>query len=231
MKSHTSLASAAAFLAALVSLASRPAGAQAIPAGRGTLPRFGVLAGVNFARLDFDRDFADAGRLGTRTALVAGAFGTFRFSPHLGFQPEVLYSQKGAQGDVIDEELGNTVVTLKIDYLEVPLLLRGEFPGGSRIRPFLLAGPAFAFKMGCKVEGKNSGASISIDCDQLSEESNGEAGFKSFDVGAMVGGGLDFALGRETLSLGARYTHGLVSIAKGSSTNNRVISIVLGLGF
>lgn len=214
---------AAAPVAALVALVvgALPMSAQVAGPGAPLRPTFGVFAGINFAHL------SDADGLEARTALLAGAFGTFRLSPNFGLQPELVISQKGAKAESGDAD---GIGTIKMDYLEIPLLARIEFPNpGGGVRPFLLMGPSLAFQVGCKIAGESGGVSASVDCD--SELLSEFLDFKSFDVGATVGGGLDFPVGARTLSLGVRYDHGLSSVVEESDSKNRAVSITVGIGF
>ncbi len=72
--------------------------------------KIGAKAGLNFANLDVEGSSPD-----NRTAIHFGAFAVVNFSDNLGFQPELLYSAKGAEQDGFE---------LNTTYLDVPLLLR-----------------------------------------------------------------------------------------------------------
>jgi hypothetical protein len=99
---------------------------------------FGIKAGVNFSNLYDTRgeDFSDKSKIG----FAGGIFLSIPIGTYLGFQPELLYSQKGYKGS------GNLTLveyeyTRNVDYLDVPLLLQLKpIPGLS-----ILAGPHFSF--------------------------------------------------------------------------------------
>ena len=103
------------------------AGFLAAEPGNGTY--FGPVLGLNFSRFIGDNSDAvevyGAGEKMSRMAFAAGAFAHFGFGGLLALEPQVLFSQKGGKyGDaapVINDEL-----TIKIDYLEAPVLLRNR---------------------------------------------------------------------------------------------------------
>lgn len=181
--------------------------------------RIGVMGGINLSTFSGE-DSADD--LENRMGLLAGLSYARPRPGSFGFEMDLLFSAKGAKSSD-----GPNDVTFKLNYLELPVLLRYDFATTGGIRPHLSAGPSFALRTGCSGEGSSNGVSVSVDCDELQDALNSE--FKSIDVGATVGGGLDFAVGRNTFTVGARYTIGLVSIVEDESTKNRAISLFAGI--
>lgn len=162
---------------------------------------FGLRAGLNFANYN---DLED-GDLDSRTGLVVGGYLNFKIpmSP-VSIQPEALYSQKGAED-------GGT--TIKVDYLEVPVLAKFSFAPGPAT-PHVYFGPYVGFVLNSEVSG--DGQSISIDNAQT-------------DFGGIVGGGLDINLGVTKLNAGLRYGFGLVDAFDGGQGKNGVLSVVAGI--
>jgi hypothetical protein len=82
--------------------------------------QFGIKAGTNFANV-YDgegQDFRAEGKFG----FVGGVFMAIPVVSFLGFQPEVLYSQKGFKGE--GTVLGSAYkLTRTTDYIDVPLFL------------------------------------------------------------------------------------------------------------
>jgi hypothetical protein len=136
----------------------------------------------------------------------------------------VLYAQKGGKGS--DEGVD---VTFKLDYIEVPLLLKYTFGAvDAGARPHLYLGPAIAFKMSCKFAGESEGVGLDFDCEDFSDF--GE--IKSTDFGGIVGAGVNI---RDFL-LGVRYELGFTKIAESVDTGtedikNSTISFYLGYAF
>jgi hypothetical protein len=171
------------------------------------------MAGVNLAK--FDQADAD-----TRTGLIAGVGLIKPLAPNWAFQPELAYSMKGAKasGD-------GATATIKLSYLEMPLLLRFDIPTDGGVRPFLQAGPALALKLSCDLEGTDGTVTISSSCGKVTGDFESEDA-KTVDVGAMLGGGLAFKQMNHVLTIGVRYNFGLVDVFQNGGLKNRVLSIV-----
>ncbi|HEX5437629.1 MAG TPA: porin family protein [Gemmatimonadaceae bacterium] len=219
-----SLLAAGAVLVAATS--ARPALAQRIPS-QAARPSFGVLVGLNLANFHG----SEVSGTDSRTGVMGGVSGTFRFSRVFGIQPEVLFEQKGTK---ISE--AGADATIKLSYIEIPVFARVEFtPNGGSVRPFLLAGPTLAFKVGCSLGASALGASTSLGCDSpLIAEAFGPGlnlNPGSVDAGAAVGGGLDILMGTWAMSLGVRYDQGLVSLFDGLNAKNKAVSLVAGVYF
>ena len=97
----------------------------------------GILAGVNYATVEQDPEFGDV-EFEHRLGLLAGGFLDVALNDVFSIEPEVLYSQKGAEveGTGANSDLEGS---FKVDYIEVPLLLKVRVPvSNSGFRPFLL---------------------------------------------------------------------------------------------
>jgi hypothetical protein len=168
-------------------------------AGAGTAhadePRveFGIRAGLNLASVHGDDVSFDDVSPENRVAFSGGLFAGIRITPSFLIQPEVLYTQKGARYEAAGEE-----AELELDYLEVPVLLKGRFGSGTA-RPSVFVGPAVAFK----VSGKTRFRGEEEDVEDV----------KGTDFGIVFGAGLDFAAGSGAFTIDARYTLGLTTLA------------------
>ena len=177
-------------------------------------PRFGILAGVNFATMSGEDDEG----ISSTTAFFGGGFAEVGLSGNLSFRPELLFSRKGFE----DED---DLIKLKNDYLEVPLLLQLRIPSTSESRwalsPHFYIGPAISFKLNCEATDDN----IDIDCDALVDET------KSVDFSGLAGAGLSFG----QLQVGVRYVYGFTKPFEDAGTpvelKNRVFSAYLGWSF
>lgn len=141
---------------------------------------------------------------------------TLRLHRNFAIEPHLLYSQQGAEATV-DVIQG----TFKLDYLQVPVLLKALFPlsGSPSTRPFLAAGPALGFKVGCKVN-----VILSVDCDTIGLP------IRDTDFSAVAAGGIEVA----DFMLSIRYGLGVSSSIDASpsiSVTNRVLSFLVGYGF
>ena len=212
-----------ALLAIACMLALAPAGARAQEI------TLGVKGGLNFANLSVDApDDPDFG-FDSQTDFLAGAFAQFGIGRVFAVQPEVLYSQRGANSR--DED---PAAKLNLDYIEVPLLLMARL--GSRespMYPILYAGPSVAFETRCSVTGEQDGSSVSLDCDD--PQLDGALETTKTNFGLVFGGGFEILYSRLTIQLDARYNLGLTNLndaddAAEVSVKNRTWSFMLGLG-
>ena len=199
-------------------------------------PTFGILIGTNVATIsDADQGIGDVvgGSFDKkyRVGLNAGVFMKIPLGGMLSLQPEVHYAQNGVSITSSTGAVSN--IDLKLDYLEVPVLLRLDAGGaGAAVHPILLAGASGAYRLKCSLSAKGGGTSVSQDCNT---GTSSEDPFKKSDFSLVGGAGIAFASMGHSLSLQARYTHGLSSIATNNTatTNpkNRAFAILLGIGF
>jgi hypothetical protein len=188
----------------------------------GPIRGYGVKFGFNLANWygrDADRD------LQTKTGMITGAFVTINIYRLLGFQPEILYTQKGARFD----SLGYTA-TLFTDYIEIPLLLKGSPPPLiAGISPIFYIGPAIAVNIRGQGVVKWGGEKDKADIEDL----------KTVDIGLVYGFGIHYqpsaqgALGKMKLILDFRYTLGITTISDITNTivKNGALSVLFGVGF
>lgn len=151
------------------------------------------------------------------TGLCAGVFVAIPITDTLLFQPEALYSQKGATYTLFGEDLD-----LKLDYLEVPVLLKARFGTGAA-RPAVFAGPAIGFKLRAKGQFQDQ----TEDLDET----------KGTDFGLVFGAGVDLTAGSGAFVVDARYTLGLSTIDDASSDDlradikNKAFTLSIGYSF
>ena len=190
----------------------------------------GLKIGISSAKLSGDDvgDLEDllGEDLKSRIGFSVGGFITFNISEMFAIQPEVLYTMKGLRYE--EEMFGETLkIWMKLDYLEIPLLVKIIFPSPGGVNPYLFAGPAVAIKVSAKVKAEIAGES---------EEEPIEEGLKSTDFGLVIGAGADFglgALGKGTLSVDIRYSLGLSTISdfEGDDVKNGAFSLMVGFSF
>ncbi|MDQ6829914.1 MAG: PorT family protein [Gemmatimonadota bacterium] len=185
----------------------------------------GVIAGVNRANLGG----SDAGHYDARTGLIIGGTISRTLTDVFAVELQGLYSQKGGEAPAVEGTGG-----VHLDYFEVPLLLKAMLPvsPSQAIRPYLIAGPAVAFRIKCDLGSDVSGSGGRIDCDD--PLLGGEAKSKSVDYGLLFGGGTDIRFGGGALRLEVRYDLGLSTIDGTQSradVKNRVWSFLAGLSY
>ena len=136
---------------------------------------------------------------------------------------DALYARKGFR---------STGATSTFDfssaYLEIPLLLRLEFAPNRRLRPFIVAGPAFGAQIDCGGTTTSSSGTLDLNCAEL--EARSGIVVKKTDVSAVLGGGIGFPIGAAHLTLATRYTMGFLSVIGNNDNHNGALSFYVGLG-
>ncbi len=187
----------------------------------------GVMAGLNWAKVEQDPEGGDV-TFGYKTGLLAGGFFGYQVNEVFSVEPQLLYSQKGTKvkGTGSNASLEGSV---KLSYIEVPLLLKFWFPTYSQVTPFVFAGPVVGFTVGCTLEGEILSVTGDEDCDKTSVVK-----VKSTDFGGTVGGGVEFKAGMQVVRIDGRYTHGFTDINDSGDNReikNRAFAVTVGLGF
>ena len=190
----------------------------------------GVAGGINFSTVSVSDD--EGVDFKNRTAFGGGLFLRIPVGSMLAFTPQVLYVGKGtkASGDDLDD----AELTLKLNYIEVPLLIQVPFGAGAGATPYLFAGPTLAFEAGCTFGIESDAASLDIDCDEADEQDL-ELERKKFDIGATVGLGLRLPAGSGAFLVEGRYTLGLSNLDDSGNSDdsfkNRSAAVYVGYSF
>ncbi len=164
-------------------------------------PRFGVKGGAMFGNVDEDvLVHPIASETTNRTGLVAGVWGEIPLVVLEGFaiRGDVLYAQKGAEYQL--RGFSNEVfdVTVIADELTFTPFAVYYFPIPA-VRPFLEIGPevGITVKDGVRADGD-------------SFDSGGA--WKDTNFSLNVGGGVDFQLGKRSITLEVKYNRGLTNM-------------------
>jgi hypothetical protein len=141
-----------------------------------------------------------------------GAFITFSMSDMVAIQPELLYVMKGTKDD------DDAAEKLKLDYVQVPVLVKLNFQTASSFKPSVFAGPA----VGILLSGKYGDVDV-------------KDGFKSTDFGLVFGVGAEIGAGATgAFTLDARYDLGLSNILEDAgdfSVKTSNIGLFVGYSF
>lgn len=202
-------------------LSSASVSAQGLTAGLKGGMNIANLHGKDVKELEEEMGVDFVSKMG----FCAGGFITYNLNDMFAIQPELLFTMKGAKAE--REILGETVkVTMKLNYLEIPVLAKLSIPTPGNVRPSLFVGPSLAIKLSSKFKTEIAGISEEEDIEEL----------KSTDFGLVFGGGIDFGLGRGKLTVDARYTLGLTKVHEPEEgeeidIKNGAISIMVGYFF
>lgn len=160
--------------------------------------------GLNIANVT-DADDADA-----RIGLAAGAEFEYGVTDMISVSAGLVYSMQGYKFSE-----GNVDTTVKLDYLNVPILANVYVAPGLAVK--LGVQPGFKLSSKTKIEG--SGVSIEGESD--------DDGVKGFDLAIPVGVSYQY----QNIVLDARYNWGVTKVYDGGDSKNSVFQITLGYKF
>mgnify|MGYP003460615713 FL=1 len=156
----------------------------------------------------------------SRTGLIIGGVLDIGISRNIGVTTGLRYTMKGFQ-----ITNGGATFTDKLNYLEVPALLKVKFPL-TEVKPYLVGGPVLGIRVSASEEQSNGTQTADVDA---------SSAYESIDFGLLFGGGLDFNVANKTdLFIQAGYAFGLSNIWKQTTTvtvKNYGIQITGGVKF
>jgi hypothetical protein len=184
---------------------------------RSLTPKIGIKGGVNLSNLYVDNVKDENIKVGA----IVGFYTKIPVTKGLSIQPEILYSQKGAQVNY-NNLFGNGKYRYNFDYIEIPVSLVVNVAKNFNV----LAGGYTAFLASAKVKDVDANGNINGVKD-LNRDN-----FETFDYGLVGGLGFDI----ENANIGIRYSYGLKNIGKNGSLSgnllqnakNSVISLTIG---
>jgi hypothetical protein len=139
---------------------------------------------------------ADAtNRYNNRFGFHGGVFANIGLTPLFAFQPELIYSQKGAKTNAVD-------VNYRLHYIDVPLAFHVNTGG-----LFFEAGPQVGFLVAAKYQYGSASTDV-------------QSGYNSVDFGYLFGLGYQLKHG---LGVGLRYNGGFTNVAKATTIGNTTI--------
>ena len=136
---------------------------------------------------------ADAQGYDNRFGFHAGVFANIGLTSLFAFQPELLYSQKGANYD------NTTDLSLRLHYIDVPLAFHVNTGG-----LFFEAGPQVGFLVGAKYQRGSTTTDV-------------KSSTNSVDFGYLFGLGYQLKHG---LGVGLRYNGGFTNVPQGTTIGN-----------
>lgn len=161
---------------------------------------FGAKLGLSFTNVTGVPD-SWSDNTSYRSGFAAGIHVNYAFDEVFSVQPELLYVQKGVVGNVY-EGIIDIEATPKLDYIEIPLLLKATF-GAGKLRPCLYAGPSVSFAVSSELELSAGFLSTDIDISDLTNDT---------DFGLIVGAGIGYDYKLATFTLDARFQYGFSNL-------------------
>ena len=182
--------------------------------------RMGIKVGANFSNLFIDNEDLDDENM--RVGFHGGVYGQFLGEDNLvGFQTELLYSNKGATGEYSGGLFGtDQKYSFNLNYIDIPLL--AVFKLGEFVE--LQAGGYVGLLLNSSITTEGD---LGDDYEELDRDN-----FNSVDYG--LSGGI--AVNLDMVTFGARYNYGLNEIARSDEAEavlgdakNSVAQIYIGL--
>ena len=191
--------------------------------------RLGIKAGATLSSFTGSDVDGAKYKFGGNVGLTAN----FDLNNNLSFQPELLYSMKGAKGEESYSDYdGNIPITVQektnitLHYLDLPLLLKLK---SNSI--FFEAGPQLGFLLGQKTTYDGTATYIAngtTQTESYSTSSTSTDGIRKVDIGYVLGVGYQLS---EALSLGVRYNGGFTSLEDDGNTKAHNSAFQLQLGY
>jgi Outer membrane protein beta-barrel domain len=177
---------------------------------------YGFKGGMNISNVRADpQELEESGSL---RGYVLGIWWGLPLSHRLMIQAEALFSMKGDS-----ESAAGFTTSTHLGYFELPVLAKFGFLPDAPVQPSFFAGPSLAFNVSASssLEGEDSEVDVDVK-DQVG----------GFDLGLVIGGGLDFVRGGRTFGVDMRYTRGLRDVEDGEngSAHNEAITVMGSIG-
>lgn len=206
--------------------------------------RIGIKGGISIPNLKSNSDNPVINGWSSIFAPYAGAVGEFKLSDNFSLQAELNYASQGGKKNglqvlptalffqppppgIPDTVYATFASKVKLSYIELPVMFKGELPLNETASLFANAGPYIGYLI--KAKSISSGSSkIYADANQTQPLIQQEVSFdenldikdqiKKFNAGLQFGVGISFNTGTGKLMLTAGGNLGLVPIQK--DTNN-----------
>lgn len=167
------------------------------------------VAGISVPSGTSSEDYSS--KLGFGLGAVVDRLLTDQLILHL----EPMYLQKG--GTI---KTSSFTLKFKVNYIELPILIKYAFLINSSLTPYAMAGPSIGLLTSAKYEDESG------DTQDEKDNTNG------FDFGLGVGGGVSYPFGIMTIFVETRYVFGLANInseSDESKVKNRGLLVFFGV--
>ena len=158
--------------------------------------------GTNSALADYKK---------SANGLQAGVSFQAGITPGFSLVSELYFMRRGGKLKA-NNPLTTNESSLRLNTIELPVLARFHFG-----KFYMNAGPSIAYNL--------SGTSKIEDISTKLSFKNSTEGFKRFDAGVQMGGGVEFPFKQRRIALDIRYSYGLTNIAYDKEIHNRAVMI------
>lgn len=173
-----------------------------LAAGRARAAAIGPVLGLG--REGISGDAPANTSYGAGIGLIAGLQGEIALGQGVALSIQPMFNQRRSTLTAASDQdpSGQTTLDLKMDYVSVPVVVKFATSGG---RTYVAGGADLAWLQSARVTGHGVDEDI-------------ESHFQGVDVGALIGFGVVFPVGRRSLTTELRYLQGLTNLSSDSGT-------------
>jgi hypothetical protein len=196
----------------------------------------GARAGIMWNNV-VSGDLANTLDFKTISTSSVGLVADVALTNNLAFHPELNYTEKGFKTNIgkdltllgVQLPLGAKASTV-VKYVDVPLTIKYKFGNTEGVNFYAMAGPTFGYALSGKLE---TSAKILIDIKIATTDINlASQNYTRFEVGGMVGAGMNVPVGNGNFFIDARYTRSFQDVYEvpiiGSKVRNQGFGVGLG---
>ena len=132
-------------------------------------------------------------------------------TPGFSLVSELYFMRKGGKLKT-NNPLTTNESSLRLNTIELPVLARFHFG-----KFYMNAGPSIAYNLSGNRKIEEVSTKLSF--------TNSTEGFKRFNAGVHMGGGVEFAFKQRRIALDIRYNYGLTNIAYSNEIHNRAVMV------
>jgi hypothetical protein len=147
----------------------------------------------------------------TANGIQAGASFQAGITPGFSIVSELYFMRKGGKLKV-NNPLTTGESSFRLNTVELPVLARFHFG-----KFYVNAGPSIAYNLSGDKKINDLSTKLSFE--------NSSQGFKRFDAGIQMGGGVEFPFRQKRIALDLRYNYGLTNISYNKEMYNRAVMI------
>jgi hypothetical protein len=147
----------------------------------------------------------------TANGIQAGASFQAGITPGFSIVSELYFMRKGGKLKV-NNPLTTGESSFRLNTIELPVLARFHFG-----KFYVNAGPSIAYNLSGDKKINDLSTKLSFE--------NSSQGFKRFDAGVQMGGGVEFPFRQKRIALDIRYNYGLTNISYDKEMYNRAVMI------
>jgi Outer membrane protein beta-barrel domain len=147
----------------------------------------------------------------TANGIQAGASFQAGITPGFSIVSELYFMRKGGKLKT-NNPLTTNESSLRLNTIELPVLARFHFG-----KFYVNAGPSIAYTISGDKKVEDVSTKLSF--------TNSTEGFKRFDAGVQMGGGVEFPFKKRRIALDIRYNYGLTNVSYNKEIYNRSVMI------